>query len=62
MALPFLAAYRRFDQRPEEFPNAYADQGRILSLPMFAEIAAEQLQSVIDLIRRSAKLSGPVSW
>ena len=50
-ALPFLAAYDRFGHRPEQFPNAFADQGRILSLPMFAEIAPKQLQSVIDLIR-----------
>src|SRR5262245_60921479 len=50
-ALPFLAAYQRFGHRPEQFPNAFADQGRILSLPMFAEIAGKQLQSVIDLIR-----------
>jgi len=50
-ALPFLAAYERFGHRPEQFPNAFADQGRILSLPMFAEIAASQLQSVVDLIR-----------
>ena len=25
-ALPFLAAYGRFKHRPEQFPNAYADQ------------------------------------
>jgi dTDP-4-amino-4,6-dideoxygalactose transaminase len=50
-ALPFLAAYGRFGHRPEQFPNAFADQGRILSLPMFAEIATEQLQSVVGLIR-----------
>ena len=37
-ALPFLAAYRRFGHTAEQFPNAVADQGKILSLPMFAEI------------------------
>ena len=35
-ALPFLAAYQRFGHRPEQFPNAFGDQGKILSLPMFA--------------------------
>jgi len=51
-ALPFLAAYGRFRHRPEQFPNAYADQGRIVSLPMFAEITPGQQQEVIDLVRK----------
>ena len=50
-ALPFLAAYSRFKHRPEQFPNAHADQSRIVSLPMFAEITREQQRTVIDLIR-----------
>ena len=40
-ALPFLAAYARFGHRPEQFPNASSDQGKILSLPMFAEITRQ---------------------
>ncbi len=51
-ALPFLEAYRRFKYRPEQFPNAFADQGRIVSLPMFAEITRAQQDEVIDLVRR----------
>src|SRR3954463_2254448 len=50
-ALPFLPAYQRLKHRPEQFPNAHRHQGRILSLPMFAEITAEQQRTVIDLIR-----------
>jgi dTDP-4-amino-4,6-dideoxygalactose transaminase len=50
-ALPFLAAYARFKHRPEQFPNACRDQGRILSLPMFAEITPAQQDEVITLIR-----------
>lgn len=50
-ALPFLAAYSRYDHKPAEFPNAFADQGRILSLPMFAEITPEQQDEVIRLVR-----------
>jgi dTDP-4-amino-4,6-dideoxygalactose transaminase len=52
VALPFLAAYSRLKHRPEQFPNAYRDQGRILSLPMFAEITQAQQDEVIDLVRR----------
>ena len=50
-ALPFLEAYSRLKARPEQFPNAHRDQGRILSLPMFAEITREQQNEVIDLVR-----------
>jgi len=51
LALPFVPAYSRFGHRPEEFPNAYRDQSKILSLPMFAEITPEQQRTVIDLVR-----------
>jgi dTDP-4-amino-4,6-dideoxygalactose transaminase len=50
-ALPFLEAYSRLGHRPEQFPNAYGQQSRILSLPMFAEITREQLDQVITLVR-----------
>src|SRR6201995_2852790 len=50
-ALPFLAAYARLGHRPEEFPNAVRQQGRILSLPMFAEISQEQQHKVVQLVR-----------
>ena len=39
-ALPFLAPYSRLKHRPEQFPNAFDQQSKILSLPMFAEITA----------------------
>src|SRR3984885_6110438 len=52
VALPFLDAYNRLKHRPGQFPNAFAAQGRILSLPMFAEITAEQQRTVIDLVRK----------
>jgi dTDP-4-amino-4,6-dideoxygalactose transaminase len=51
VALPFLEAYRRLGHRPEQFPNASRHQSRILSLPMFAEITAQQQETVVDLIR-----------
>jgi dTDP-4-amino-4,6-dideoxygalactose transaminase len=51
VALPFLAAYARLGRRTEEFPNAFRQQGRILSLPMFPEISPEQQHKVVQLIR-----------
>ncbi len=50
-ALPFLEAYSCFKHHPEQFPNADADQSRIVSLPMFAEITREQQGVVIRAIR-----------
>ena len=50
-ALPFLEAYSRLKARPEQFPNAHRDQGRVLSLPVFAEITREQQNAVIELVR-----------
>src|SRR6201989_2277607 len=51
VALRFVPAYSRLKHRPGQFPNAHRQQGRILSLPMFAEITAEQQRTVTDLIR-----------
>lgn len=50
-ALPLLPAYQRLGHTAEQFPNAARHQGRILSLPMFAEISLTQQQEVIGLIR-----------
>ena len=51
-ALPFLMAYSRLKHRPEQFPNAFGQQSKILSLPMFAEITREQQEEVVGLIRK----------
>ncbi|MEO8296181.1 MAG: DegT/DnrJ/EryC1/StrS family aminotransferase [Burkholderiales bacterium] len=51
VALPFLPAYQRFGHRPEDFPVAHAHQSRILSLPMFPEISAAQLEHVARAAR-----------
>jgi len=50
VALPFLPAYDRFGHRPEAFPNAFGQQSRILSLPIFPEMTEGQQQSVVSAI------------
>ncbi len=50
-ALPFLQAYERLNHRPEDFPNAFANQSRILSLPVFAEMTNEQIDYTAHNIR-----------
>lgn len=51
VALPFLPAYRRFGHSPEQFPNAFHHQSRILSLPIFPEMVSAQIEAVVDAVR-----------
>lgn len=51
VALPFLLAYQRFGHVPEEFPNAWANQGLILSLPIYPEMTVSQQDRVAESIR-----------
>lgn len=51
IALPFLPAYSRLGHGSEEFPNAYENQGRVLSLPIFPEMSAAQQETVIGSVR-----------
>jgi dTDP-4-amino-4,6-dideoxygalactose transaminase len=52
VALPFLPAYRRFNHRAEEFPNAFAHQSTMLSLPIFPEMTAAQHAQVVTEVAR----------
>jgi dTDP-4-amino-4,6-dideoxygalactose transaminase len=54
LALPFLLAYQRFGHVPQEFPNAWANQSRILSLPIFPELSDSQQAKVVETLRRFA--------
>ena len=50
VALPFLPAYAYLRGLPEQFPNAYRHQSRVLSLPIFPEMTTTQLDRVVDAI------------
>jgi dTDP-4-amino-4,6-dideoxygalactose transaminase len=50
IALPFVPAYKRLGHRPEDFPNAWANQSVVLSLPIFPEITDAQQRWVADSI------------
>lgn len=52
IALPFLPAYSRFGHVPEDFPNAYHNQSKILSLPIYPEMNAEHVDVVVQNIAR----------
>jgi dTDP-4-amino-4,6-dideoxygalactose transaminase len=51
VALPFLPAYRHLGHRPEDFPEAFRNQSRILSLPIFPEMTEEMIQYVTGAVR-----------
>jgi len=51
VALPFLPAYRRFAHVPADFPNAFHNQSRVLSIPMFPEMTGEQIDAVNRALR-----------
>jgi dTDP-4-amino-4,6-dideoxygalactose transaminase len=50
-ALPFFPAYSDLGHTPKDFPVAYANQSRILSLPIYPEIADEMVNHVCDIIK-----------
>jgi dTDP-4-amino-4,6-dideoxygalactose transaminase len=47
-ALPFYPAYAYLSHKPANFPTAYANQSRILSLPIFPEITDEMINWVAE--------------
>jgi len=57
-ALPFYPAYDYLGHQPSDFPHAYANQSRILSLPIYPEISEEKIIYVSDAIRDYYALLG----
>lgn len=51
IALPFVPAYSRFGHTPQQFPNAFHNQSRILALPIFPEMSSQQQDLVADTVR-----------
>jgi dTDP-4-amino-4,6-dideoxygalactose transaminase len=49
-ALPFYPAYAYLKHSPEDFPVVHANQSRILSLPIYPEMADEMISYVVDSI------------
>ena len=50
-ALPFYPAYAYLGHTPDDFPVAYRNQSRILSLPIYPEMPAEMIHYVVEQIR-----------
>lgn len=56
--LPLLPAYERFGHVDADFPVAARATSRILSLPLFPEMDAEQQDAVIAAVRRAVPRGG----
>ncbi len=50
VALPFLPAYEYLGHKPEDFPNAFRNQSRILSIPLYPEITDTSIDTVSQAI------------
>jgi dTDP-4-amino-4,6-dideoxygalactose transaminase len=50
-ALPFYPAYAYLGHKPEDFPRAFANQSRILSLPIYPEMSEGQVDYVVQQIK-----------
>ncbi len=53
IALPFLKAYDYLGHKPSDFQVAHAQMSRILSLPMYSELTAEQINYVAKVLGES---------
>lgn len=54
-ALPFTEAYQRFNHQPSDFPVAYRQMSRLLSLPMYAELTDAMIERVCDSLKRAVQ-------
>lgn len=52
-ALPYLPAYAHLGHTPQDFPATHRLQGRILSLPIFAELTEAQQDAVAAAMREA---------
>jgi dTDP-4-amino-4,6-dideoxygalactose transaminase len=49
-ALPFYPAYAYLRHKPDDFPRAFANQSRILSLPIFPELKTDVIRYVAKAV------------
>jgi dTDP-4-amino-4,6-dideoxygalactose transaminase len=50
IAIPFTPAYEHLGYRPDGLPVAHSQMSELLSLPMFAELAAAQIDYVCEML------------
>ncbi len=52
-ALPFMEAYQHLGHTPEDFPVAHSQMGKLLSLPMYAELTDEMIEYVCTKLKNA---------
>ena len=57
IALPFMEAYAHLGHEPPDFPVSHSQMGRILSLPMYAELNEQQIEHVCSTLKTAISLS-----
>ena len=58
-ALPFYPAYAYLGHQPGDFPVAYANQSRILSLPIFPELETKAVEQIVEAISSFFRRESP---
>ncbi len=51
VAIPFLPAYGYLDHEHDDFPRAYNNQSKILSLPIYPEMGQDSIDYVVNAIK-----------
>ena len=51
-ALPFLKCYKKMNYKKSDFPIAYNYQDKILSIPIFPELEACEIEKIIDSLNK----------
>ena len=57
-ALPYLEAYSHLGHMPEDFPVAHSQMGKLLSLPMYAELTGEMIEYVCSNLKSAVSTVG----
>jgi dTDP-4-amino-4,6-dideoxygalactose transaminase len=55
IALPLLKAYAYMEHQPNDFPVAAGQMDKLLSLPMYAELTADQIDFVCEKLISAIK-------
>ena len=51
-ALPFLKCYKKMNYQKSDFPIAYNYQNKILSIPIFPELEAFEIEKIINFLNK----------
>ena len=57
IGLPYLNAYNYLNHKPEDFPVTYKNQSEILSLPIYPELCANDIEFICENIGKFCKVN-----